>query len=222
MGANRVETLLAFKSSQILFIRNLSLANVFPHSVWSKFKMKRCVNTMNSFGKCSGAAKCTFHFLKQNKQCAKLHPTSLHIYSLRSFPDLLLKSPHVQWLRGHKKRREQWEGHWHAPVTTTTGLSCVGQSSKHGGFPVHIWFLSKQSLGRGLGTSTYLGRGPRTTVWVWDKRQEREGLNKEYVKDRIITVGTWGSNRQRSFWDAHCRCSEMFSEYYLEFPRHIW
>lgn len=105
---SRVEILLAFKPWQTFFIRNISLSNVFLHSVWSKFKMKCCVNTMTSF--CglwemqSGAAKCTFQLLKENKWYVKLHPKSLHIYSLRSFPHKLLEGSHMYRLRSHTSR----------------------------------------------------------------------------------------------------------------------
>lgn len=59
--------------------------------------MKHCVNTTNSLGEVqNGAAKCTFHFLIQNKPYVKLHPKSLHIDSLRNFPDKLLESSYEQ------------------------------------------------------------------------------------------------------------------------------
>lgn len=52
-----------------------------------------------------------------------------------------------------------------------------------------------------------------------ETRQEKgKKSNKEYVNERIITVGNQSSNGQRSLLGAHCRCSEIFSEHYLECP----
>lgn len=173
---------MAFKSLQTLFIRNISLSYVFLHSVWSKFKMKCCVNTMTSL--CglweiqSGAAKCTFHLLKQNKQYAKLHPKSLHIYSLRHFPDKLSGSSHVSWLRSHTKQREHsvrdrgtllWQS-----SQTPLDLELVPHAALRLGAPGLV--PSKTVFEKWSGCKCLFGKWPRKCSGYRDMRQGREEL----------------------------------------------
>ena len=51
-----------------------------------------------------------FHLLEQNKWYVKLHPTSLHIYSLRSFPGKLLEGSHVFAQKPHEAETAEHEG----------------------------------------------------------------------------------------------------------------
>ena len=75
--------------------------------------MKCYVNTTTSFCGLQDMQSMQLNvrfILKQNKWCVKLHPTSLHIYSLRSFPGKLLEVSHVLAQKPHEAETEEHEG----------------------------------------------------------------------------------------------------------------
>ena len=81
----------------------------------------------------------------------------------------------MYWLKSHMKQRQQnTRG---SDVTTTTSLpgleSVPGSALSLGALAVKVWFLSKQSLKHGLGTSIYLGNDPGNTLWVWEQEARK-------------------------------------------------
>lgn len=73
-----------------------------------------------------------------------------------------------------------------------------------------------------IGHKHLFGKWTRIHCVCVETREEKgKKSNKDYVDERIITVGNPSSNGLRSLLGARCRCSEMFSGHYLEFLWHI-
>ena len=72
-----------------------------------------------------------------------------------------------------------------------------------GALAVKVWFLSKQSLKHGLGTSIYLGNDPGNTLWVWEQ-EARKGRTIRSVL--VIRLSQLGYKALGSLWEAHPVC----------------
>lgn len=85
-----------------------------------------------------------------------------------------------------------------------------------------LWVLIKAVFEIWIGHKHFSGKWPRShCVGVETREEKGKKPSKECVNERIITVANPSSNGQRSLLETYCRCSEMFSEHYLEFPWHI-
>ena len=97
----------------------------------------------------------------------------------------------MYWLKSHMKQRQQnTRG---SDVTTTTSLpgleSVPGSALSLGALAVKVWFLSKQSLKHGLGTSIYLGNDPGNTLWVWEQEARKGRTIRSVLVIRLSQLG---------------------------------
>lgn len=160
-----------------------------------------------------GYGKCMFQLLKQNKWYVKLHPKSLHIYSLRSFPDKLLEGSHMYRLRSHTSRESGvrravvWQPPEDFPrsgvcarlCTHYTGPGCVSCQSL---------VLIKALFETWIRYKYLLGKWPRWyPVSVRTGGKKRRAPVKSVLVIRLSLQATGMCTALRSLWEAHCRCS---------------
>ena len=135
-----------------------------------------------------------FHLLEQNKWYVKLHPTSLHIYSLRSFPGKLLEGSHVLAQKPHEAETAEHEGQWcdnhHKPPRLGV---CARQCTKSGCVSCQSLVLIKAVFETWIRYKYLFGKWPRKyTVGVGTGGKKRKNY-KKCASDQIITAGLQSS-----------------------------